>query len=181
MAVSLPSRRWGLQDWIVGCAAGALLFVSFKPWSAAAPRDRSDAGLDAWTNRRLSEAVVLALLATLLLFAYRSRNARGAAGLAVVMLVGTLGLEIREWHRARTVVFTEVGILTARLGDEPEPSQEELRRQTEEIIAAGGGVRYGTEVRPAFYAGAGATALLLVVAARTLLKARKEEPPAGDG
>lgn len=178
---SPPSRRWGRRDWIVGGAAGALLFVSFKPWSAAAPRDRFDAGLDAWTNRRLSEAVVLALLAASLLFAYRSRKARGAAGLAVVMLVGALGLEIWEWHRARTVVFTEVSILTARFGDEPEPAPEELRRQTEEIIAAGGGVRYGSEVRPAFYAGGGATALLLVVAARTLLGVRSEELPTSDG
>lgn len=154
-------------------AVAALVIVSFLPWSGGAAGDDSGVAFNAWANRRWSEGVALTVVAGVMLLAYRSRNAVGAAGLAVAMLVGALGIDAWQWHQARKAVVTEISLLTTLTDGASEPSPEEMRRQFDEAVAAGLGIRHRTRIWPAFYAGMGATAVILAAAARALGAGRR--------
>jgi hypothetical protein len=98
--LELLGRRWDRWDGIVAAAAVTLIVVSFQPWFAIGTflsvntRTARDAS-------RWSQAVVLGTLAAGIHLANRGRaEARGAAWLALVLLVGGLGLTGWQWHQA---------------------------------------------------------------------------------
>ena len=173
--MSLIGRHWKRGERTLVPAAG-LLVVSFEPWSGITRGGASESTFSAWATRRWSAAVLLALLAALLLLAYRSRNPRGAAGVAVVMLALGLGVAAWEWWRPQAPLVTEVTILTVSGGGEPEPSKEEIRRRYEEAIASGGGIVYRTEVRWGFFAGTAAMGLMLATTIRLFRSAPESTP-----
>ena len=161
-------------------ASAALLVVSFQPWSGITYGGGTESTYTAWATARWSSALLLALLAALLLLAYRTRNRRGAAGVAMVMLVFGLGVAAWEWRRPQTPLVTKVEVATIRLAGDPEPTPEQLRRQYEEAIASGGGIVYRKTVRWGFFAGIAAMSVMLVTATG-LVRTASEDTAAPNG
>jgi hypothetical protein len=163
-------------------SAAVLLVVSFEPWSGFTRDGGSERTFSAWANRRWSEAVLLGLLAALLI-AYRARNPRGAAGVALAMLALGLGLAAWEWRHPNPAAVTEFEIATLVAGNDPEAREatlKALRRQYEEAVAAGAGVEYPTSARWGFFAGSATMALMLVTAIR-LFRAAPASMPESHG
>jgi hypothetical protein len=98
--LELLGRRWDRWDAIVAAAAVTWIIVSFQPWFAIGTLLSVDTRT-AWDASQWSQAVVLGTVAAGIHLAYRGRReARWAAGLALVLLVGGLGLTGWHWHQA---------------------------------------------------------------------------------
>ena len=152
--MELFGRRWDRWDGIVAAAAAALMVVSYQPWFVIATVVSVNTRT-AWDASQWSEAVVLGTLAAGIHLVYRGRpEARGAAWLALVLLVGALGLTSWEWHQALNTKFGE-GIAYLRR-TEPGFGPNPFRSDPE----------WG------LYAGAGSLVVMLAAVARGFVPSR---------
>jgi hypothetical protein len=190
MGMELFGRRWDRLDAIVAAAAVILIVVSNKPWwelhiDTTAAKVPSPEGVlvgtwNAWRYWHWSGAVALGTLAAGVHLAYRGRpRAKGAASLAVFMLLGSLGLVAWQWHRASD---TEVKDLSGRILTmaPPNESPEDERRRTEKLedkmTANARPLPTRSTPRSGIYAGAGFLILMSVAIAHGLVRQPRQTP-----
>jgi hypothetical protein len=191
--MELFGRRWDRWDAVVAAAAVLLIIVSNKPWweihiDTTAANVPSPEGVlvgiwKAWRYWQWSIAVALGTLAAGLHLAYRRRpEAKGAAWLAVFMLLGALGLVSWQWHGASDFKAKDLSgrILTIAPPDE---SPEDYERRTEKLKA-----KMTANARPlptrstprsGIYAGAGSMILMLAAVGRGLVQSLARTNSAG--
>jgi hypothetical protein len=142
--MELFGRRWDRWDAIVVAAAAALIVVSYSPWWAIhGDPDPIQAGAgpmdyvwNAWSAWTWSGAVALGTLAAGVYLAYRGRpEAKGAALLAVFMLLVGVGLVGWQWHRSSEIKLKGLTrVLT--IGQRPDETSGDYRRRHEKEVAA---------------------------------------------
>lgn len=179
--MQLFGRRWDRWDGIVAAAAVTLIVVSNQPWWAdgvvGSGRSTTLALVvgpvniwTAWGPSHWSEAVVLAMLAAGVHLAYQGRpEARGAAWLAVVLLLGGLGLIGWQWHRTSNAEVVVVKVIT-RYED---PGQRLPIDGAEEPVL------YRSDPQWGLYAGAGSLIVMFAAIARGLVPSRPTRASAG--
>jgi len=159
--LELLGRRWDHWDGIVAALTMTLIAVSFQPWFAIGTF-LSVSTRTAWDVSQWSQAVVLGTLAAGIHLAYRGRpEARGAASLALVLLVGGLGLAGWQWHQALNTKPGE-GIMYVK-SEEPGFMPNPFRS----------GPRWG------IYAGTGSLVLMFATIGRGLLQSQPRTDSAG--
>jgi hypothetical protein len=135
-------------------AAVTLIVARFQPWFAIGIFLSVDIQT-AWDASQWSQAVVLGALAAGIHLAYRGRpEARGAAWLALVLLVGGLALTGWQWHQALNTK-PGVGIMYVRSkepGFIPNPFRSDPQR--------------------GLYAGTGSLILMFVAVGRGLVQSQ---------
>jgi hypothetical protein len=188
--MELFGRRWDRWDAVVAAAAVILIVVSNKPWwdlhvDTTAANVPSPEGVlvgtwNAWRYWEWSGAVALGTLAAGLDLAYRSRpQAKGAAWLAVFMLVGSLGLVTWQWHRASdTKVKDQSGriLTTAPPNESPEDYRRRFEKLEAKMTANARPLPTRSNPRSGIYAGTGILILVLVAIARGLVRQPRQAP-----
>ena len=172
--MELVGRRWDRRDGIVAAAAVILIVGSRQPWYIL-NEEGSVTSWNAWTHWEPSHAVALGMVAAGLHLAYRGRlEARGAALMAVFMLLGGLGLVGWHWQHAsppnEKAVVISVGFAS------PWETAEQHRRRVDEEFAArlANPTFFPTRSAPqwGFYTSGGSLIVMGAEIARRLVRSR---------
>ena len=189
--MELLGGRWDRWDGVAAAAAVTLIVVSYKPWWAlnaeplarTIPQESLTLIWNAWSHWAWSGAVALGTLAVGVHLAYRGRReARGAAWLAVLMLVAGLSLVGWQWQRASDTKVKDLSGRTLTIVPRDETPEEYRRRmKEEEAFAVANAPLMPTRSIPqrGIYAAAGSLIVMLAAFARGLVRSQPKRASAG--